>query len=678
MEFICPADATLCPLASIVFYYAQKATKIKQTKKGEECILKDGETEVKGEKEIALYLCKNLNLPIYPEEGRDEIDAFVEDYPNANVGLLNNYLTFRTFLVGETFTVADIAIWAAAKNIPEALYRVNRWASTIAKEPNVKRFLSSTKNAGSAGGAKKAEKPKEKVCTRFAPEPSGYLHIGHAKAALASEAYTRQRGGEFILRFDNTNPKNESAEFEEIIKKDLELLNIKFDRVEHTSDYIPMIIDYLVKCLKEGLAYIDDTPFEEISKQRLALQPSVHRDDTVEQNLAAWEEMQKRTEHGLKCVVRAKIDYKSKNGVFRDPVIARHIENGYHPKTGTKYPVFPVYDFACPIVDSHAGVTHAMRSWEYTDRDQLYYWFLEKLHLRPVKIISFSRLSFTHTVLGKRYLRALVKAGKASGWDDPRFPTVRGLRRRGLLPETLKEYCQAQGASATQNLHEWDKLWALNKARIQPKSARVMSVSLEGQVPMTINGVEEGEIETVVNPKNAALGSKKLAIAPHVLIEQEDAQQLEEGKKFCFFHWNTAIVDKIEKDGDKVKSVVAHYVGDSDFKSTQKINWIVPEKASKIIMREWNYLIEDKEYNSETDITEAICKTPFADTEMYVDQYFDTLKKGDIFQLDRRADCIVDSVDGEKVVFLIPTGSSKPLGLSIKIQLFNSEENKEE
>ena len=330
MEFICPADPAQYPLAAIVFFYAQKATKIKQTKTGEECILKDGDKEIKGEKEIALYFCQTLNLPIYPEEGRDEIEAFVNDYPNTNPAMLEGYLSFRTFIVGHAFTVADIAVFASLKAVPEKLYKLNRWYSTVTAEPNIKRFQSMTKGSAKGGEVKKVEKKKEKVCTRFAPEPSGYLHIGHAKAALASEAYTRERGGEFILRFDDTNPKNESAEFEEIIKKDLDLLDIKFDRVEHTSDYIPRIIDLLVKCLKEGLAYVDDTPFEEISRQRLALEPSVHRDDTVEQNLAAWEEMQKRTEHGLKCVVRAKIDYKSKNGVFRDPVIARHIENGYH------------------------------------------------------------------------------------------------------------------------------------------------------------------------------------------------------------------------------------------------------------------------------------------------------------------------------------------------------------
>ena len=671
MEFICPSDATKCPLATIVFFYAQRATKIKQTKTGEECILKDGENTVTGETEVALYLCQKLQLPIYPEQDREEIDAFVNDYPSSNPGLLENYLQFRTFIVGNTFTAADIAVYASLHNVPEKLYKVNRWLSTVKAEANIKRYEAMTQTAAAGGKKKAQEKPKEKVCTRFAPEPSGYMHIGHAKAALASEAYTRERGGEFILRFDDTNPKNESAEFEEIIKKDLELLNIKFDRVEHTSDYIPRIIDLLVKCLKEGLAYVDDTPMEEISRQRLALEPSVHRDDTVEQNLAAWEEMLKRTEHGLKCVVRAKIDYKSKNGVFRDPVIARHIEGGYHPKTGTKYPVFPVYDFACPIVDSDAGVTHAMRSWEYTDRDHLYYWFLEKLNLRPVKIISFSRLSFTHTALGKRHLRKLVQEGKASGWDDPRFPTVRGLRRRGLLPETLKEYCKEQGASATQNMHEWDKIWALNKDRIQPKSPRVMSVALENQVPLTLEGVEDGEVETAVNQKVPALGKKKLPISKNIIIEQADAQALKEGEKICFFHWNTAIVDKIEKDGDIVKSIQAHYLGDSDFKSTKKLNWIVPEKATKIIMREWNYLIEADVFNpEESDICDAVSKIPYADTELYVDSYIQQLKKGDIFQLDRRADVIIDSVDGEMTVFLIPTGSNKLLGLPIKITLF--------
>ncbi|EAY01944.1 hypothetical protein TVAG_047990 [Trichomonas vaginalis G3] len=670
MEFVCPAKTAAAPLANITFYFAQKAAKIKVSRTGESVVLTDGDNKIEGEIAVALHLAKALNLPIYPEAHRAEIDAHVNLYPKVQDGLLQKDFAF---VVGNEFTLADIAVYAAIQK--SGLEVSNNWYNTVAANPMIKRYHSSVNaEQNKKTAAKKAEAPKEKVCTRFAPEPSGYLHIGHAKAALASEMYTRSRGGEFILRFDDTNPKNESAEFEEIIKKDLELLDIKFDRCERTSDYIPIIIEKLVDFIKQGKAYVDDTPADVISEQRLKLQPSVHRDDTVEQNLAAWEEMLKRTEHGLKCVVRAKIDYQSKNGVMRDPVIARHIENGYHPKTGTKYPVFPVYDFACPIVDSLAGVTHAMRSWEYTDRDHLYYYFIDALHLRKVKIISFSRLSFTHTALGKRHLRKLVAEHLAEGWDDPRFPTVRGLRRRGLIPDTLKQFCQAQGASATQNMHEWGKLWSLNRAIIQPSSPRVMSIAPESAVKLYIEGAPEGVVTCNVNDKVKTLGTKELATGPNVLIEEEDAKLLQVGGKACLLHWNTFTVTDIQKDGEKIVEVKAKWLGDNDFKSTKKLNWIVADKAVEITMREWNYLIEEPIYNPEMDITKAICKVPFADTKLLVDASINNIKQGQILQLERRADCIVDKIeDGKYMVFLIPTGTIRNLGLPIKIQLFAEE-----
>lgn len=671
MEFVCPAETAAAPLANITFFFAQKAAKIKVTRTGENVVFTDGDTKVEGEIAVALHLAKSLNLPIYPEALRAEIDAHVNAYPNVQDGLLAKDFAF---VVGNEFTLADIAVFAAVNKSNTAVS--NNWYTTVTANPMIKRYLSSVAaEAKKKDSAKKTEATKKKVCTRFAPEPSGYLHIGHAKAALASEMYTRSQGGEFILRFDDTNPKNESAEFEEIIKKDLELLEIKFDRVEHTSDYIPVIMEKLVDFIKAGLAYVDDTPAEVISQQRLELKPSVHRDDTVEQNLAAYDEMLKRTEHGLKCVVRAKIDYQSKNGVMRDPVIARHIEGGYHPKTGTKFPVFPVYDFACPIVDSLAGVTHAMRSWEYTDRDHLFYYFIEKMKLRPVEIKSFSRLSFTHTALGKRHLRKLVAEGLAEGWDDPRFPTVRGLRRRGLIPETLKQFCQAQGASATQNQHEWGKLWSLNRAIIQPKSPRVMSIAPESAVKLFIEGAPEGTITCNVNDKVKELGTKEMPIGPNVLIEQEDAKLLEVNAKACLLHWNTFTVTDIVKDGDKIVEVKAKWTGDSDFKSTKKLNWIVADKAVEITMREWNYLIEEDTFNpNEKDITQAICKVPYADTVLLADPSITKIQQGQIFQLERRADCIVDKIDnGKYMVFLIPTGTNRNLGLPIKIQLFAEE-----
>jgi len=643
----------------------------------EEPVLIDEGVEIKGQIQISLHLCRKLNLPIYPEELRAQIDLFVGDFPHYNIAALNNYLTFRTFMLGHVVTLADYVVWAAInENINNKLFRLARWSETIKADPFVKRYISQNTQKQVKPDEKVAKVSPIQVCTRFAPEPSGYLHVGHAKAALASEGFARANKGKFILRFDDTNPKNESEEFEKIIAEDVALLDLHPDAVEHTSDYIPRIIDVLVDCLKRGLAYIDDTPQEQMSKERLELIPSKHRDDTVEQNLKAWEEMLQRTEYGLKCVVRAKIDYKNENGCLRDPVIARHIENGYHPKTGTKYPVFPVYDFACPIVDSDAGVTHAMRSWEYTDRDHLYRWFVEKIGLRNVKIVSFSRLAFTQTVLGKRHLRRLVACGKACGWDDPRFPTVRGMRRRGLLPQTIRMFCEMQGASRNQNLHGWDKIWSMNRSVIEPIIPRVLSVGIDTHVPMTVADVSSGVITYDVSQKKKDLGVKNVPIGPNIWIEQEDSQMLQEGVKVTLFHWCNVIVDKIVKEDGVVKSVEAHYIPDQDYKTTKKINWIVPDGAVKITMREWNFLLKKDALEENEDIVDAVTEIPNADTVLLCEPFMATFGKGQIVQLERRAEIIIDEVENNQpsITFLIPTGAEKPIGLQTKIQLFKHTE----
>lgn len=670
------------PFALFVIDYITKNQKVKFKKTSSETedlsFTDEKDEKINGDLEIAKNLCIKYSLSLYPEGKREEIDLFLNMFPTYQTSSLEEYLTFRTFIVGYEFTLADLAVWFSIRLNRGLPTRCSRFVVSIGDLDVIKYFSGVSRNyltslSGVKSGKNEGAKPKKKVVTRFAPEPSGYLHIGHAKALLFSEQYSLQHGGELILRFDNTNPKNETEEFEKLIQEDVGLLDVKYHRVEHTSDYIPRIIDCLVDFIKRGLAFVDDTPGDEISKQRLALQPSKNRDLSVEENLRLWDEMMKRTEHGLKCVVRAKIDYKNVNGVLRDPVIARHIENGYHPKTGTKYPVYPVYDFACPIVDSDSGVTHAMRSWEYADRDHLYKWFVKQLNLRDIEIVSFSRLSFNYTELSKRHLRRLVAEGKAEGWDDPRFPTIRGLRRRGLQPKALKEFCGTQGGSRNQNCHDWDKIWAMNKDIVQPKTPRVMNVNAEEFVELFVEGVHEGEIEVEVNPANKQLGTKKLHVGPNLHIEHCDAELLSEGEKVSLFRWNNIKIEKIIKDGSKIVKIESKWVGDSDFKSTRKINWIVPSKAVKIEMREYNHLLKEKDFNAENnDILDAINPVPYVSTYIHADPYFKSFKKGDIFQLDRRAEVIIDKLDGDiPVTFLIPTGTARCLGIPIKVQLFS-------
>lgn len=301
-----------------------------------------------------------------------------------------------------------------------------------------------------------------KVVVRFPPEASGYLHIGHAKAALLNQYYQEAFNGKLIMRFDDTNPAKENVHFEKVILEDVEMLQIKPDLFTHTSQYFDLMLDLCVKLLKEGNAYVDDTEAELMKQQREQKTESTNRNNSVEKNLKMWNEMLNGTEYGQKCCVRAKIDMQSANGCMRDPTIYR-CKNESHPRTGNKYKVYPTYDFACPIVDSIEGVTHVLRTMEYHDRDPQFYWFIDALNLRKPYIWEYSRLSMTNTVLSKRKLTWFVNEKLVDGWDDPRMPTVRGVLRRGMTVEGLKEFIIAQGSSRSVVFMEWDKIWAFNK-----------------------------------------------------------------------------------------------------------------------------------------------------------------------------------------------------------------------
>lgn len=282
-----------------------------------------------------------------------------------------------------------------------------------------------------------------KVCTRFPPEPSGYLHIGHAKAALLNQFLAQKYQGRLIIRFDDTNPAKEKDEFVESILQDLETLGVKGDIVTYTSDYFPQLMEMCEKLIKEGKAYVDDTEREQMQMERKALIESRCRNTSVEENLKLWKEMIAGTDRGTQCCVRGKLDMSNPNASLRDPVYYRCNPTPHH-RVGSKYKVYPTYDFACPFVDSIEGVTHALRSSEYHDRNDQYYRVLEDMQLRRVHVWDFSRLNFVYTLLSKRKLQWFVDNGFVEGWNDPRFPTVQGIIRRGLTVEALKQFILSQ------------------------------------------------------------------------------------------------------------------------------------------------------------------------------------------------------------------------------------------
>jgi len=324
---------------------------------------------------------------------------------------INARLWTRSFLVGYSITLADVFMWTRISKSGAPVKAVNlaRWFSHVERLPAIeksKAFL--TEHSGTAGDWAEVMRLVKsqgnfhvfnlpgvepgKVCTRFPPEPSGYLHIGHAKAALLNDFLARSYNGKLILRFDDTNPTKEKSEFEENIMADLERLGIKPDTLEYTSDYFDKLLEMATDWIKQGNAYVDKTPVEEMRRQRMACEENEYRKAPVEDNLKLWEEMKKGSEIGLTCCVRAKIDMQSKNGTMRDPIIYRCIEGAVHHRTGTKYKLYPSYDFSCPIVDSLEGVTHALRSNEYIDREvrlQVRFGpYLSPLFLTPAQCMS--------------------------------------------------------------------------------------------------------------------------------------------------------------------------------------------------------------------------------------------------------------------------------------------------
>ncbi|CAE6531122.1 unnamed protein product, partial [Rhizoctonia solani] len=366
--------------------------------------------------------------------------AFAELSPI--IDTIDDHLTYRTFIIGHALTAADWAVWGALRASIQAVGvlkrgahpHVQRWMSYIESLTSTQQALAaltevkSKKGQGSKAAASFSlglpDAVKGQVITRFPPEPSGYLHIGHAKAAILNQYFARMYEGKLIVRFDDTNPSKERSEFQETILEDLKLLGIEPDILTHTSDYFDKLYEYGVQMIKSGKAYADDTGVEQMREERTNGIASKHRDDPVEENLKRFEEMKSGSTEGARWCIRAKISVDDPNKALRDPVIYRCNTTPHHI-TGDKWKIYPTYDFACPIVDSIEGVTHALRTNEYRDRNPQYAWMIEALGLRKVIVWDFSRINFIYTLLSKRKLHWFVDEKLVSGWDDPRFPTVR-------------------------------------------------------------------------------------------------------------------------------------------------------------------------------------------------------------------------------------------------------------
>jgi len=378
------------------------------------------------------------------------------------------------------------------------------------------------------------------VVTRFPPEPSGYLHVGHAKAVLLNDYYARRYKGRLIVRFDDTNPSKEKEEYQQSIVEDLKLLGVEPDVVTYTSDYFATIHGYCLVLISKGLAYMDDTPQEQMQQERADRIESKHRNQSPEQAKEYFDLLCSGDPAGAAWCLRAKIDMSSDNGTLRDPVMFRQNLTPHH-RSGTTFKAYPTYDLACPIVDSLEGVTHALRTTEYNDRDEQYQWIQWALNLRKVRIHAFSRVNFVYTVLSKRKLAWFVEQGLVEGWGDARFPTVRGVVRRGVNVSALRTFIYSQGASRRVVNLEWNKFWAENKREIDKKAKRFMAIDAVQKVPLMITNHtgENAYLTTSFHPKDPTLGERAIRIGNQVSLETADCIGMTVSENIVLLRWGT-------------------------------------------------------------------------------------------------------------------------------------------
>ncbi|XP_053829545.1 bifunctional glutamate/proline--tRNA ligase isoform X2 [Vidua macroura] len=621
-------------------------------------------------------------------------------FPSA-IQELNHCLSLRTYLVGNSLSLADLCVWAVLKDNStwqeqleqnKAPVHAKRWYSFLEVQrafqsvgakwaAGTPKFKMATEKEKKADVGKFVELPGAemgKVIVRFPPEASGYLHIGHAKAALLNQHYQVNFKGKLIMRFDDTNPEKEKEDFEKVILEDVAMLHIKPDQFTYTSDHFETIMKYAEKLIQEGKAYVDDTPAEQMKAEREQRVESKHRNNCVNKNLQMWEEMKKGTEYGQTCCLRAKIDMSSNNGCMRDPTLYR-CKNQPHPRTGSTYKVYPTYDFACPIVDSIEGVTHALRTTEYHDRDEQFYWIIEALGIRKPYIWEYSRLNLNNTVLSKRKLTWFVNEGLVDGWDDPRFPTVRGVLRRGMTVEGLKQFIAAQGSSRSVVNMEWDKIWSFNKKVIDPVAPRYTALLKEAVVPVNIPEAQEEMKEVAKHPKNADVGLKPVWYSSRVLIEGADAETLAEGEVVTFINWGNIIITKLNRNSSgKIVSINAKLnLDNKDFKKTTKITWLAETPRAPLIPTvcvNYEHLITKPVLGKDEDFKQYINRNSKQEELMLGDPCLKELKKGDIIQLQRRGFFICDQPyepvspysckDAPCILIYIPDGHTKEMPTS--------------
>lgn len=682
-----------------------------------EMTMPDGSIVV-GAPYILRYLARlgsSVSLSLYGAEAAQsvQIDYFLDlaalvsnkDTLSKYAEMINNHLQHNTVLVGEALSIADLYVWEQivantrwahfSKTSAAQFPHLFRWVNMVQNHPVVMSALSVKQNVEKRKAEARMARSAEgagfdvdlpgavmgEVVTRFPPEPSGYLHIGHVKAAMLNDAISKKYKGKLILRFDDTNPQKEKDEYVQNIMDDLKRIGVEHHLLTHTSDYFDLIQDYAERMLKEGKAYIDNTPVEQMRAWRMDGVESPSRNQPVEENLRLWREMLAGSDEGKACCMRAKIDMQAKNKAMRDPTIYRVNMAAPHHRTGTKYKAYPTYDLACPIVDSIEGVTHTLRTNEYRDRNEQYYWMIDALGLRKPFIRDYSRLNFVYTVLSKRKLQWFVDSKKVEGWTDPRFPTVQGILRRGMTVEALREFILGQGFSMSTNMMEWDKIWTINKRVIDPVAHRYTALSAANQAVLELDNVPASSATELVkvdlHPKNPSIGTKIVTRSNRVLLEQDDARLVKDGEEVTLMNWGNVIVHKVHWEGQLVTKLEGSLnLGGDPKKTEKKLTWLDGAAAQQadqvpVTFVELDTLVTVPKVEEGVEFESIVNPTTRFETPGVGEPAMRNLQKSQIIQVSRRGFFIVDALgtaDQPMQLILIPDGKMKAMStLSTKV-----------
>ena len=463
-----------------------------------------------------------------------------------------------------------------------------------------------------------------RVHTRFPPEPNGYLHIGHAKAICLNFGLAHKYGGKCNLRFDDTNPTKEDVEYVDSIQEDVKWLGFDWDdRKYYASDYFEKIYELTVELINKGKAYVCDLTAEETRQYRGTLtepgKESPYRNRTVEENRTLFEKMRAGEFPEGSRVLRAKIDMASPNLNMRDPVLYRIVRTKHH-RTGDTWCIYPMYDYAHPISDSIENITHSICTLEFEDHRPLYDWTLASLGIYQSQQIEFARLNLTNTIMSKRYLRRLVEEGYVSGWDDPRMPTISGLRRRGFTPESIRDFCDRIGVAKSNSLVDVAMLEHCIREDLNMKAPRVMGVLKPLKV--IIDNYPADQVEELVaenNPENPEMGSRTMPFSREIYIEQDDFMEdppkkffrLAPGKEVRLKQAYIIKCEQVVKDEQTGEIVELHCSYDPDTKSGSGIDagrkvkgvlhWVSAAQAVKAEVRIYDYLLLDSQDQEEAE-----------------------------------------------------------------------------